>query len=57
MATPIDAVILWVDGNDPVLNEKRRKYAPDFLFGHDHIRKFYHNGAGEKRRIDVKRFV
>ena len=34
MATTIDAVILWVDGNDPVLNEKRRKYAPDFLFGH-----------------------
>ena len=32
---PIDAVILWVDGNDPVLSEKRRRYAPDFLFRHD----------------------
>ncbi len=31
---PIDAVILWVDGNDQALNEKRRRYAPDFLFRH-----------------------
>ncbi|MGM0666182.1 MAG: Stealth CR1 domain-containing protein, partial [Bacteroidota bacterium] len=23
---PLDAVILWVDGNDPVLNEKRKEY-------------------------------
>ena len=34
---PIDAVILWVDGNDQALNEKRRRYAPDFLFRHDDV--------------------
>ena len=35
MAYPIDAVILWVDGNDKALNEKRRRYAPEYLFRHD----------------------
>lgn len=32
----IDAVITWVDGNDPVHREKRRRYAePDFLKAED----------------------
>jgi len=26
---PVDAVLLWVDGNDPVLNAKRREWAPE----------------------------
>lgn len=33
----IDAVILWVDGNDPVLSEKRARYAGDFERGRDDL--------------------
>lgn len=35
MEYSIDAVIPWVDGNDPVLNSKRRSYAPEHLFSHN----------------------
>lgn len=33
----IDAVILWVDGNDPVLRERRHKYAPESAFRHSDV--------------------
>lgn len=46
MSEAIDAVILWVDGNDPVLRQKRHEYAPDFLFTHK-------DSAGDTRFADI----
>lgn len=42
----MDAVITWVDGKDPVLNEKRRKWGDERLFAHEDI-------AGATRYADI----
>ncbi len=42
----IDAVIPWVDGNDPVLNAKRRKYGDVKMFMQDNV-------AGDTRYAHV----
>lgn len=46
MTEPIDAVILWVDGNDEALKRKRHEYAPDYLFNHK-------DSAGATRFADI----
>jgi len=37
MSFPIDAVITWVDGDDPIHREKMRKYAPAGSFKEDDV--------------------
>ncbi len=43
--TPVDAVIIWVDGNDPVLNAKRAQWAPEGALEND-------NQGGRTRYAD-----
>lgn len=45
MSFPVDVVILWVDGSDPVLNAKRRSWAPPESLSDD-------NSAGATRYAD-----
>ncbi|MFC6439346.1 Stealth CR1 domain-containing protein [Bowmanella sp. JS7-9] len=48
MSTPIDVVIFWVDGNDPVHRQKRQHYLADFEL---------ESAQNSEQSTDDKRFV